>query len=123
MHSFACKDTMLEKRNHPEPNNALICGTSGRRRLHLLRVHEDNRVLVALHALHIPLHPLHVLHALDVLWHALLHLHTYVGSNSTNYLTFLKGSFSAISKPDFASKYALECSRRNLQNALLCTVL
>ena len=39
-----------------------------------------------------------------------------------NYLT-LKGSFSAVSKPNFASKYALESSRRDLQNALLCTVL
>ena len=38
------------------------------------------------------------------------------------YLT-LKGSFSAVSKPNFASKYALENSRRDLQNALLCTVL
>ena len=40
----------------------------------------------------------------------------------SNCLT-LKGSFSAVSKPNFASKYALESSRRNLQNALLCTVL
>ena len=40
----------------------------------------------------------------------------------SNYLT-LKGSFSALSKPKFASKYALESSRRDLQNALLCTVL
>ena len=35
----------------------------------------------------------------------------------------LQGSFSAVSKPNFASKYALESSRRNLHNALLCTVL
>ena len=35
----------------------------------------------------------------------------------------LKGSFSAVSKPNFASKYALESSRRDLHNALLCTVL
>jgi len=35
----------------------------------------------------------------------------------------LKGSCSAVSKPNFASKYALESSRRDLQNALLCTVL
>ena len=34
-----------------------------------------------------------------------------------------KGSFSAVSKPNFASKYALESSRRDLHNALLCTVL
>ena len=40
----------------------------------------------------------------------------------SNYLT-LKGSFSAVSKPNFASKYALESSRRDLQHALLCTVL
>ena len=40
----------------------------------------------------------------------------------SNYLT-LKGSFSAVSKPNFASKYALESSRRDLQYALLCTVL
>ena len=40
----------------------------------------------------------------------------------SNHLT-LKGSFSAVSKPDFASKYAFESSRRDLQNALLCTVL
>ena len=41
----------------------------------------------------------------------------------SNYLT-LKGSFSAVSKPIFArlSRYALESSRRDLQNALLCTV-
>ena len=35
----------------------------------------------------------------------------------------LEGSFSAVSTPNFASKYALESSRRDLQNALLCTVL
>ena len=40
----------------------------------------------------------------------------------SNYLT-LKGSFSAVSKPNFASKYALESSRRDLQNALPYTVL
>ena len=34
-----------------------------------------------------------------------------------------QGSFSAVSKPNFASKYALESSRRDLHNALLCTVL
>ena len=33
------------------------------------------------------------------------------------------GSFSALSKPNFASKYAFESSRRDLHNALLCTVL
>ena len=34
-----------------------------------------------------------------------------------------EGSFSDVSKPNFASKYASESSRRDLQNALLCTVL
>ena len=34
-----------------------------------------------------------------------------------------KGSFSAVSTPIFASKYSLESSRRDLQNALLCAVL
>ena len=47
----------------------------------------------------------------------------YVGSPTqlSNYLT-LKGSFSGVSKPKFASKYALESSRRDLQNTLLRTV-
>ena len=35
----------------------------------------------------------------------------------------LQRSFSAVSKPNFARKYALESSRRDLHNALLCTVL
>ena len=35
----------------------------------------------------------------------------------------LQGSFSAVPKPNFASKYSLESSRRDLHNALLCTVL
>ena len=35
----------------------------------------------------------------------------------------LEGSFSAVSKPNFASKYLLESSRRDLHNALLCNVL
>ena len=35
----------------------------------------------------------------------------------------LQGSFSAVLKPNFASKYALESSRRDLHNALLCTAL
>ena len=34
-----------------------------------------------------------------------------------------RGSFSAVSTPIFASKYSLESSRRDLHNALLCTVL
>ena len=40
----------------------------------------------------------------------------------SNYLT-LKGLFSAVSKPNFARKYAFESSRRDLHNALLCTAL
>ena len=35
----------------------------------------------------------------------------------------LEGSFSAVSKRNFASKYAFESSRRDLHNALLCTAL
>ena len=35
----------------------------------------------------------------------------------------LEGSFSAVSKPNFASKYAFESSRRDLHNAPLCTTL
>ena len=35
----------------------------------------------------------------------------------------LEGSFSAVSKPNFATKYAFESSRRDLHNALLCTAL
>jgi hypothetical protein len=34
----------------------------------------------------------------------------------------IQGSFAAVSKPNFASKYSLENSRRDLHNALLCTV-
>ena len=33
----------------------------------------------------------------------------------------LQGSFSAVSQPNFASKYSLESSRRELHNALLYT--
>ena len=33
----------------------------------------------------------------------------------------LQGSFSAVSKRNFSSKYTLESSRRDLHNALLCT--
>ena len=40
----------------------------------------------------------------------------------SNYLTFM-GSFSAVSKPNFATKYAMESSGRDLQNALLCAGL
>ena len=34
-----------------------------------------------------------------------------------------RGSFSAVSKPNFARKYSLESSRRDLHNAFLCTVV
>ena len=34
-----------------------------------------------------------------------------------------QGSFSAVSQPNFARKYLLESSRRDLHNARLCTVL
>ena len=34
-----------------------------------------------------------------------------------------QGSFSTVSKPKFANKYAFESSRRDLHNALLCTAL
>ena len=34
----------------------------------------------------------------------------------------LEGSFSAVPKPTLGRKYALESSRRDLHNALLCTV-
>ena len=37
------------------------------------------------------------------------------------YRRTLQGSFSAVSKPNLASKYSLESSRRDLHNALLCT--
>ena len=39
------------------------------------------------------------------------------------YRQVLQGSFSVVSKPNFASKHSLESSRRDLHNALLCTVL
>ena len=37
------------------------------------------------------------------------------------FLQTLEVSFSIVSKPKFASKYAFESSRRDLHNALLCT--
>ena len=37
--------------------------------------------------------------------------------------TFIQGSFSAVSKRNFASKYAFESSRRALYNPLLWTAL
>ena len=39
------------------------------------------------------------------------------------YLQTLDGPFSAVSKPNFSSKYSCESSRRDLHNATLCTVL
>ena len=39
------------------------------------------------------------------------------------YRQTLDGSFSAVSKPNFAGKDAFESSRRDLHNALLCTAL
>ena len=35
----------------------------------------------------------------------------------------VQGSFSAVSKRNFASQYSFESSRRDLHNALLCTAL
>ena len=45
------------------------------------------------------------------------------GVRKVRKLESLQGSFSAVSKPIFASTYSLESSRRDLHNALLCTVL
>ena len=47
----------------------------------------------------------------------------YLGDLYTESGQTLQGSFSAVSTPIFASKYALESSLRDLHNALLCTVL
>ena len=46
---------------------------------------------------------------------------SYLGDMYTESGQTLQGSFSAVSKPNFASKYSLESSRRYLHNALLCT--
>ena len=46
-----------------------------------------------------------------------------LGTCSNNQFRILQGSLSAVSTPIFASKYSLESSRRDLHNALLCTVL
>ena len=48
---------------------------------------------------------------------------SYLGDLYTKSWQTLQGSFSAVSKPKFASKYAFESSRRDLHNALLCTAL
>ena len=42
---------------------------------------------------------------------------------TSTYQQTLDGSFSAVSKPNFAGKYAFESPRRDLHNALLCTAL
>ena len=47
----------------------------------------------------------------------------YLGDLYTESGQTLQSSFSAVSKPIFATKYSLESSRRDLQNALLCTAL
>ena len=39
------------------------------------------------------------------------------------HIGLLEGSFSAVSEPNFASKYTFESSRRDLHNAFLCTAL
>ena len=46
-----------------------------------------------------------------------------IGKSYNFVCKFLAGSFSAVSKRNFASKYAFESSRRDLHNALLCTAL
>ena len=48
---------------------------------------------------------------------------TNIFANLQNFGKFLAGSFSAVSKRNFARRYALESSRRDLHNALLCTAL
>ena len=48
---------------------------------------------------------------------------TYLGDLYAESGQTLQVSFSAVPKPNFASKYSLESSRRDLHNALLCTVL
>ena len=49
--------------------------------------------------------------------------HAHLGDLYAESGQTLRGSFSAVSKPNVASKYSLESSRRDLHNALLCTVL
>ena len=44
------------------------------------------------------------------------------GGESSRMRQTLEGSFSAVSTPKFASKYAFESSRRDPHNALLCTI-
>ena len=45
-----------------------------------------------------------------------------ISANIDGNLQSCRGSFSAVWRPNFASKYALESSRRDLRNARLCTV-
>ena len=44
-------------------------------------------------------------------------------ANFAIFCKFLEGSFSVVSKRNFARKYAFESSRRDLHNALLITAL
>ena len=46
-----------------------------------------------------------------------------VRGERAHFTRLVLGGGSAVSKPNFASKYLLESSRRDLHNALLCTVL
>ena len=50
-------------------------------------------------------------------------LSNYLGDLYSESGQIVQGSLSAVSKPNFASKYSFESSRRDLHNALLCTVL
>ena len=47
----------------------------------------------------------------------------YLGNLCTESGQTLQGSFSAVSKPHFASQYTFQSSRRDLHNTLLCTAL
>ena len=50
-------------------------------------------------------------------------LSVHLGDLYTENGQTLQGSFPDVSKPNFPSKCSLESSRRDLHNALLCTVL
>ena len=50
-------------------------------------------------------------------------LNAYLGDLYTESWQTLQGSFLAVSKPNFATRYSLKSSRRDLHNALLCTVI
>ena len=51
------------------------------------------------------------------------HAEWHLGDLYTESGQTLQGSFSAVSKPNFASKCSCESSRRDLNNTLLCTAL